>query len=122
MKQFIDFNHIEPKHQATHDRLINWASWYRDSKSAGTSPMFRGYKSKWRQWHTPDIKIVADGKDAQRIEKIVTRLPVDSRKALVWFYMANESILKGRRRFNKTEQELHELINHARNMVFIAVS
>ncbi|CAB4153022.1 hypothetical protein UFOVP607_44 [uncultured Caudovirales phage] len=119
MKQdYIDFNEVKQSHEAVHNRLLNWGAWCKDGKGGNpVSPMFQNYKSKWRQWHEPEIRDIVDGIDAQKIQKLMVKLPFDHRRILAWQYTTNEKHLVGMRRFAKTEAALYQLLVDARQMV-----
>lgn len=117
MKHDIDFNYIKPEHNQTHKRLLNWGAWCNDGSGRSVSPMFRGYKSKWRQWHEPEMREVVDGIDAQRIQKLMIRLPIDHRRCIAWYYTSNKSPAVARRELAVTVGGLYQLLTDARQMV-----
>jgi hypothetical protein len=114
---YIDFNHVSEAHQAVHKRLINWGAWCKDGKGNTIAPMFRSYKSKWRQWHEPEIRDVVDGIDAQRIQKLMVSLPIDHRRCLAWFYTSNKTPSSARRELRLTLEALHQLLIDSRQIV-----
>jgi hypothetical protein len=114
---YIDFNHVQASHADIHKRLLNWGAWCKDSKGNSIAPMFRNYKSKWRQWHEPEIRDVVDGIDAQRIQKLMVKLPIDQRRCLAWFYTSNKTPSSARRELGRTLEALHQLLIDSRQMV-----
>jgi hypothetical protein len=118
INSYIDFHHVKNDHQAIHKRLLNWGAWCKDGKGSGIAPMFRNYKSKWRQWHEPEIRDVVDGIDAQRIQKLMASLPIEHRRCLAWFYTSNKTPSAARRELGKTLEALYQLLVDSRQAVF----
>ena len=117
MKEYIDFNYVKQEHVETHLRLVNWGDWCRDRGISAVAPMFRNYKSKWRQWHTPEIRDVIDGIDAQRIQRLMIKLPLDHRKCLAWFYTTSTPPLVAQRALGRQVQQLNQLLIDSRQMI-----
>jgi len=114
---YLDFNHIKESHSAVHKRLLNWGEWFRDREPNSISPMFREYRSNWRQWHEPEMRNVVDGIDAQRVQKLMVRLPIEHRRCLAWCYTSNKPVGLARREMAQTKQGLYQLLTDARQMI-----
>lgn len=83
----IDFQHVEDKHRAIHERLLNWGRWVTPGRSSFVSPMFRQYRSNAWQWHAPEYRESCDILDGQLVEKEISKLPEPHREALRWCYV-----------------------------------
>ena len=83
----IDFHRVAALHQATHERLLNWARCVSQSSSTGScQPMFRQYRST-EVWHTKIVGVAPDTIDGMRIEKEVAKLPEKHAHATRWCYV-----------------------------------
>lgn len=116
----IDLNHIEARHNAIDLRLIEWARWVRVCpKTWGTTPMFRMYQSKARQWETdPVIHVEINTIAAREIERAVSILPPKHRTATRWFYVfpfVHEGRI--RREIGATQEALYQLLTDSRDML-----
>lgn len=115
----VDFHKVEDKHHDIHRRLQNWAKWCNGREAAGTSPMFRLYRSTARARgaeHTWALASV-DGMDAQRIAKAVAILPQDHRKAINWAYVKPVSPRRMASEIGCTLEFLALLVRDGRQML-----
>ena len=114
----MDFFAIEDRHVAIHARLEQWARWVRVRPHGWqTAPMFRQYRSKAFQWHTPEIRPQINTLEAVEMEKAVSRLPEKHRDAIRYAYVWQGSPVAEARRLGVTKQGLMELIQAARTML-----
>lgn len=117
-RDYIDF-HLIPDHQVEiHKRLSNWASWCRVKPQAWSQhPLWKQYKSNWRQWHTPEYRESCDILDAIRIEQTVRVLPNGNRDALRWFYVHGGNPSGFAKSLGVSKDTLQKLITDGRSMV-----
>ena len=116
-KPVIDIHHVEPKHRAIHSRLVNWSKWARGRRVYQTSPMFRMYRSNYRQWHPVHISDSIDAMDGMAIGKAVAALPAPHRRCMVWFYIHQYGENKFRREEGYTLDFLYQIIRDGRQML-----
>lgn len=117
-EDFVDF-HIVPDGQlAIHQALENWSRWVRVRPHGWqVSPMFRLYRSKTWQWHTPEIKAQTNVPEAVEMEKAVSLLPAKHRDAVRWHYVHCGSPAGIARHLGVSKQGLAELVVVARTML-----
>jgi|SRR3972149_990224 len=114
----VDYNYIKPEHETIHARLENWARWVRVRPNGwATSPMFRLYQSKNRQWEAPVIQHPVDTLDAVLVEKAVALLPVKHREAIRWSYVHCRDPLGMARTLAVSKQGLADLVSDGRTML-----
>lgn len=109
-----DYCHVAPEHYAIHERLVNWALWVDPGSNSAVAPMFRLYRSKARQWHTPELRPAINTQDAQRIEQAVRALSADQRDALRWCYVRKSSPARQCKAIGCTHEGLYHLIQEGR--------
>lgn len=91
----VDYFLVEPKHEAIHTRLENWARWCATRQHGWmSSPMFRLARSNSRQWHAPEIRPMLNLIDAQALEKAVGALPDANKAAVRWSYVFRSKPIK----------------------------
>ena len=114
----MSLDHIDPAHEAIHQRLVNWARWVRPNGFChDVHPMFRKALTS-RQWDTdPYIHVACDTIDAQRLEKIVVSLPTKHKIVLKWYYVAPIDYRKVCRKLAMNLDGLTLLLKDARTMV-----
>lgn len=119
----IDYNHVKPEHEAIHARLVNWERWVRVRPHGwATSPMFRLYQSKNRQWEAPVVLEPINSIDAMLIEKAVSFLPEKHRAAIRWWYVFSSDPARMARELALSKQSLSEFVHAARSMLKNTVS
>lgn len=116
----IDLNRIDPRHKAVNVTLEDWARWVRVSPGRWpTSPMFRQFQSRARQWDAdPHIHIALDGPKCLQTEKCVSTLPEAVRTALRWCYVfpwVPVSVV--RRALGLSREDLLHMLDVGRDMV-----
>jgi hypothetical protein len=109
-----DYCHVAPEHYAIHDRLLNWALWVNPGSRSAMAPMFRLYRSKARQWHTPELKPAINTQDAQHMEQAVRSLSPDQRDAIRWCYVRKHSPARQCKAIGCTHEGLYHLIQAGR--------
>ena len=87
MKGDLDVFRVEPRHEAVHAALVNWANWARVRPIYTCSPMFRLARSGSRQWHQPQIHDTVDLIAAMKVEKVIAKLPPLHADVLRWWYV-----------------------------------
>lgn len=114
----IDFHAVLDAHLGIHERLLNWARWVRVRPHGWqVAPMFRQYRSNWRQWHEPILRASINVPEAVEMERAVSMLPEKHREAIRWHYVFNDSPPKIARRLAVTKQGLADLVSAARSML-----
>lgn len=115
----VDYCHIATHHEAIHARLVNWARWVRVRPHGwATSPMFRLYQSKNRQWDvSPHIGTPVDTLDAALMEKAVYALPEKHREAVRWWYVYRRDPVAMARNLGVSKQGLADLVEAGRAML-----
>jgi hypothetical protein len=74
--------------------------------------MFRQYRSKSWQWHTPELRAAVNIPEAVAMEKAVSLLPEKHREAIRWCYVfAGGPVAIMARRLAVTKEGLMELIH-----------
>lgn len=117
-EEHIDYHLVADHHVGIHMKLEQWARWVRVRPHGWqTAPMFRQYRSKAFQWHTPEIRPQINTLEAVEMEKAVSRLPEKHRDAIRWAYVWQLSPVAEARRLGVTKQGLMELIQSARSML-----
>lgn len=116
----IDIFRVEPRHEAIHYRLLNWAAWARVRSPYAQCPMFKalGVKSNSWQWHPPSFRESVDILDAAQMEKAVVSLPERHRIACQWWYVhQSPSVNRMCQRLGVTRDGLMKLCTDARTML-----
>lgn len=113
-----DVFRVEPHHYEIHARLENWARWSKsDGRAKQMSPMFRQYRSNWRQWHEPENTSPIYDSDAWKVEKVVMSLPTRFKDLLLWYYIWKAPVHAAQRAFASTQLNLWLDVSKAREMV-----
>jgi hypothetical protein len=115
VRDLIDFNAIEPRFKAIHERLENWSRTLKSSPGSATSPMFRLYRAD--NWERPEPRIGCDIHDAHRVDKGVRELPQDHRIAVQWFYVRPTSPRRVCQAIGCTMRGLDDLVRASRSML-----
>ena len=114
----VDYNYVQDRHQAIHDRLENWRRWVTVRPNGWqVAPMFRMYQSKARQWHAPVIQTPVDTLDAVLVEKAVAALPEKHRAAVRWSYVHCGNPVAMARALAVSKQGLADLVGDGRTML-----
>lgn len=113
-----DVLRIDPRHGEIHARLENWARWGQSgTRVKQVSPMFRQYRSRWRQWHAPEHVMPVFEQDAMIVEKAVMGLPPRFRGKILWFYVWRAPVHIACRAFASTKLDLWIDLGKARDML-----
>jgi DNA-directed RNA polymerase specialized sigma24 family protein len=116
--EHVDFFIVHDGHIAIHRRLEAWASWVRVRPHGWqVAPMFRQYRSKAFQWHTPELRVALNIPEAVEMEKAVSLLPEKHREAIRWVYVFGGGPTVMARRLAVTRQGLMDLIHSGRTML-----
>ena len=116
--EIVDYNYVQDRHQAIHDRLENWRRWVTVRPNGWqVAPMFRMYQSKARQWHAPVIQTPVDTLDAVLVEKAVAALPEKHRAAVRWSYVHCGNPVAMARALAVSKQGLADLVGDGRTML-----
>ena len=81
------------------------------------SPMFKQYRSNWRQWHVPEVRAQINMPQAIEMEKAVSLLPSKNREAIRWHYVWESSPGGKARDLGVSKQGLAELVRVGRVML-----
>jgi len=113
-----DVFHVDPRHDAVHAALLNWAAWAqaRPARMYTRSPLWKLARVGFRQASAP-VRNVTDDLAAARIEKIVAGLPALHRDALRWWYVWQFPVNEFIRRYGLTRVKLLQVCSAARDMV-----
>lgn len=116
--EHVDFFLVDDRHLAIHERLESWARWVR-VRPVGwqVAPMFRQYRSKAFQWHTPEVRAQTNIPEAVEMEKAVSLLPEKHREAIRFCYVFTGSPVAVARRLGVSKQGLLDLIRSGRTML-----
>lgn len=118
VQESVDFSYVRDRHQAIHNRLENWRKWVIVRPHGWqTTPMFRMYQSKARQWEAPILETPVDSLDAMLVEKAVSALPVKHREAVRWSYVHCGNPLGMARSLGVSKQGLADLVDLGRTML-----
>ena len=113
-----DVHRILPEQVEIHTRLENWARWGRSGTHVkNVSPMFKQYRSRWRQWHEPEYIMQVYEQDAMRVEKAVMSMAERYRDLLLWFYIWRAPVRVACKAFGVTELELWMDANRSREIL-----
>lgn len=116
--EIVDYSYVPDRHLAMHGRLEAWARWVRVTPNGWpTSPMFRLFQSKSRQWAMPVIKDPLNTLDALIVERGVAKLPAKHRDAVRWSYVFQGNPVGMARNLGVTKQGLADLVNDGRTML-----
>jgi DNA-directed RNA polymerase specialized sigma24 family protein len=114
----IDYFLVPDRQLGIHGRLEDWARWVRVRPSGWqVAPMFRQYRSKSWQWHTPELRAAVNIPEAVAMEKAVSLLPEKHREAIRWCYVFGGGPVVMARRLAVTKEGLMELIHAGRCML-----
>lgn len=115
---FIDYNHVQDRHQAIHARLENWRRWLRPRSSGWhTHPMWKNALTS-KQWEvSPYIGVPVDTLDAALMEKAVYALPEKHREAVRWWYVYRRDPVAMARALGVSKQGLADLVEAGRTML-----
>lgn len=114
----VDFFLVDDRHLEVHARLESWARWVRVRPQGWqVAPMFRQYRSKAFQWHTPELKPQTNIPEAVEMEKAVSLLPEKHREAIRFCYVFTGSPVAVARRLGVSKQGLMDLIAQGRTML-----
>jgi DNA-directed RNA polymerase specialized sigma24 family protein len=114
----VDYFFVRDEHLAIHGRLEEWARWVRVRPHGWqVAPMFRQYRSKAFQWHSPEIRPMTNIPQALEIEKAVSLLPEKHRTAIRFAYVWCGSPVKLCRDLGVSKAGLLDLIHGARTML-----
>lgn len=115
--EHVDFFLVRDDHLAIHRRLEEWARWVRVRPHGWqVAPMFRQYRSKAWQWHTPELKTSVNVPEALEVERIVSMLPEKNRTALRWSYVFPGNPAAMARKLGVSLLGLRELVEQGRTM------
>lgn len=116
--QYVDFNYIEPGHQAVDAWLVNWARWSMNRGGSGVQPMFRYYRSTdAAQIYGALSANPVDAIAGQAAQKAVTGLPVKHRLAISWCYIKRTKPRLAAQSLGESLPGLQVLIRNARQML-----
>lgn len=114
----VDYFQVQDGHLSIHTRLEQWARWVRVRPHGWQmQPMFRQYRSKAFQWHTPEPRPATNIPEAVEMEKAVSQLPEKHREAIRWVYVACDGPIAMARRLGVSKQGLLDLIHAGRTML-----
>lgn len=114
----IDFHLVADSHLGIHQRLEAWARWVRVRPHGWqVQPMFRQFRSGWRQWHEPILRVPVNVPEAVEMEKAVSLLPEKERDAIRWCYVMCGNPEKMARRLSVSMNGLLELVARGRTML-----
>lgn len=114
----VDYFLVSDAHLGIHERLESWARWVRVRPHGWqVAPMFRQYRSKAFQWHTPELRPVTNVPEAVEMEKAVSLLPEKNREAIRFCYVFAGSPVATARRLGVSKQGLLDLIQSGRTML-----
>lgn len=114
----VDFFELRDEHIAIHRRLESWARWVRIRPHGWQmQPMFRQFRSNWRQWHSPQVRSAVNIPEAVEMEKAVSLLPEKHREAIRWAYIWCDGPMATARRLGVSKQGLLDLIHQGRTML-----
>lgn len=115
---FVDYFAVADNHLAIHQRLESWARWVRVRPHGWqVAPMFRQYRSKAFQWHTPELREQVNIPEAVEMEKAVSLLPEKHRMAIRFAYVFCGSPGRVCRDLGVSKQGLFDLIGQGRSML-----
>ncbi len=118
LRPFVDFSHVEPKHQAIDGRLVNWARWSVNKAATGASPMFRLYRATdAAQVYGAQAAEPVDSIDAARMQAVVIRLPTPHRLAISWCYIKRTNPTRAAQEVGHSLEGLMRLIRDGREML-----
>ena len=112
-----DFFTVEPRHQAIHEQLENWARWVRNRPTQGRQqPMFRWAKPA-QSWESVEVSQPVDKLGAADTEKAVEGLPDKHRVAIRWSYVYRTNPRKQAQALGVSLDGLNELVRVGRTML-----
>lgn len=113
----VDFFYVEPRHQAIHIELENWARYVGVKRQGWVHPMWKGANSNGRQWYVPEARDEIRPLDGMEMEKAVRALPEKHREAIRWAYVYKWTPAIEARRLGVTYERLANLIRSGRVML-----
>ena len=118
VQEAVDYCHVQPQHEAIHERLTNWARWVKVRPQGWpTHPMWRKALTS-RQWDvSPHICTPVDTLDAALMEKAVYALPEKNREAVRWWYVYRRDPVSMARNLGVSKQGLADLVESGRTML-----
>jgi hypothetical protein len=118
-REAVDFSAaIEPRYQAIHERLENWARTLCSPPTVDCAPMFRLFRAdNYEREYGAATRLAVDTHDAHKIDKAVQMLPTDHRIAVQWFYVRPVSPKRTCQAIGCTMQGLDDLVRAARSML-----
>jgi DNA-directed RNA polymerase specialized sigma24 family protein len=117
-RETVDYCHVQPQHEAIHERLVNWAKWVKVRPQGWpTHPMWRKALTS-KQWDaSPHIPNPVNTLDAVEVEKTVSALPAKHRNAIRWSYVHQNDPAGTARTLGVSKQGLADLVEVGRTMV-----
>jgi DNA-directed RNA polymerase specialized sigma24 family protein len=117
-RETVDYCHVQPQHEAIHERLVNWARWVKVRPQGWpTHPMWRKALTS-KQWDaSPHIPNPVNTLDAVEMEKTVSTLPEKHRAAVRWSYVHAGNPVAMARTLGVSKQGLADLVEAARSML-----
>lgn len=113
----IDWHYVEPRHEAIHAALQNWARWVRARPQRGkASPMWARCKPP-QHWEAVEIGDQTDPIKAAKMEAAVTALPDKHRDAVRWCYVFRGNPSREARKLGVTLAGLQALVVEGRVML-----
>ncbi len=118
VQETVDYCHVQPQHEAIHERLTNWARWVKvRPQGRPTHPMWRKALTS-KQWDaSPHIPNPVNTLDAVELEKAVSALPAKHRDAIRWSYVHCGNPLAMARTLGVSKQGLADLVGSGRTML-----
>ena len=118
MRASVDFFYVEPKHDAIHARLENWAKsctgWSKPKVAAGFS---MASSSNARGEEVAAIATPVDRIDAMQVGKAVIALPDRHRRAIQWSYVQRTNPRRAAQSLAVSLQGLADLVRDGRQML-----
>lgn len=113
----INFDYVEPHHEAIDASLRNWARWVKGGHgNRDVHPMFRQYRpDNWERDVSPHDPI--DALKAADMQKAVGRLPEKHRHAIGWVYVIGGSPRRQAQKLAVSLDGLYMLIRDGRQML-----
>lgn len=111
-----DFHEVRPGHEAIDDRLKNWARWCHGNSGRTCQPMFRLYRAA-EHWGSQEASTSVDTLDATAIQKAVSGLPHEHRKAVSWCYVVRSNPRRAAQMLAVSMDGLLLLIHDGRTML-----
>lgn len=113
---YVDFHHVEAKHQAIHEELENWARWLMNRPVSQQGPVWKLGKPP-QHWDQVDIGVTVDKLKAAQTEKAVAALPFKHGAAIRWSYVFRTNPRREANRLGMTLEGLSGLVRDGRQML-----